>query len=153
MLLDVSVCLPKEAETVSLIRSVVKHALETFGVASDCVDDIALALSEACNNVVDHAEPDDEYEVRLQVDEDHCSISVRNTGEGFDAAGLIDVMPNPRSPRGRGVAIMHAVMDQVAFLSEPEAGTIVHLTKVLDVDSGGPLARLRRKGSSTSAAG
>ena len=147
MLLDVAVCLPKEALTVSLIRSVVKHALGTFGVTGDCVDDICLALSEACTNVVDHAVPDDEYEVRLQVDEARCAISVRNTGEGFDAEALADVMPDPHSPRGRGVAIMRAVMDQVDLSSEPAAGTIVHLTKVLTVEPGGPLERLRRKGS------
>ena len=147
MLLDVAVCLPKEALTVSLIRSVVRHALRTFGVTGDCIDDICLGLSEACNNVVDHAVPDDEYEVRLQVDQARCAISVRNTGEGFDAEALADVMPNPGSPRGRGVAIMRAVMDQVDFRSEPEAGTIVHLTKGLTAEPGAPLDRLRRKGS------
>lgn len=146
MLLDVAVCLPKESQTVSLIRSVVKHALATFGVTRDCIDDICLALSEACTNVVDHAVPDDEYEVRLEVDEARCAISVRNTGEGFDAEGLADVMPNPRSPRGRGVAIMRAVMDQVDFSSEPEEGTIVRLVKALTAEPGGPLDRLRRKG-------
>lgn len=145
MLLDVAVCLPKEAQTVSMIRSVVRHALGTFGVAEECIEDICLALSEACNNVVDHSVPDDEYEVRLKVDDVRCSISVTNTGDGFDAESLIDVMPNPGSPRGRGVAIMHAVMDQVAFSSQREAGTIVHLVKRLDAEPDGPLDRLRQK--------
>jgi serine/threonine-protein kinase RsbW len=147
VLLDVAVCLPKESQTVSIIRSIVKHALGTFGVTEECIDDVCLALSEACTNVVDHAGPDDEYEVRLQVDETRCAISVSNTGEGFDADALAEVMPNPGSPRGRGVAIMRAVMDQVDFHSEPEAGTIVHLTKVLTAEPGAPLERLRRKGS------
>lgn len=147
MILDVAVCLPKEAETVRLIRSVVKNALTTFGVAQDCVDDICLGLSEACTNVVDHAGPEDEYEVRLQVSADECAISVTNTGEGFDAAALRDEMPSPASPRGRGVAIMLAVMDQVAFISEPEAGTIVRLVKRLAIDPDGPLHRLQAKRS------
>ena len=51
-------------------------------------------------------------------------------------------MPNPGSPRGRGVAIMRAVMDQVDFRSEPEAGTIVHLVKDLELEPDGALARL-----------
>lgn len=146
MLLDVAVCLPKEAQTVSLIRAVVRHALEAFGVMEECIDDIALALSEACTNVVDHADPEDEYEVRVKVDELSCSISVTNTGEGFDADTLTDVMPHPGSPRGRGVAIMRAVMDQVALNSQREAGTIVHLVKQLTATPDGPLDRLRRKG-------
>jgi serine/threonine-protein kinase RsbW len=145
MLLDVAVCLPKEAETVSLIRGVVKNALSSIGVLADCVDDICLALSEACTNVVQHAGLDDEYEVRLQIDERICAISVSNTGEGFDASTLQDVMPNPSSPRGRGVAIMRAVMDQVDFDPEPAAGTIVNLVKALSVKPDGPLARMRAK--------
>ena len=146
MILDVAVCLPKEAETVGLIRSVVRNALTTFGVTRDCVDDICLGLSEACNNVVDHAGIEDEYEVRLQISADNCAISVTNTGDGFDAAALRDEMPSPSSPRGRGVAIMLAVMDQVAFISEPEAGTIVRLVKRLALEPGGPLGRMRVKG-------
>jgi anti-sigma regulatory factor (Ser/Thr protein kinase) len=54
-------------------------------------------------------------------------------------------MPDPSSARGRGVAIMRALMDQVDFRSEPEAGTIVQLVKTLSIDSDGALARLRRK--------
>jgi serine/threonine-protein kinase RsbW len=145
MLLDVAVCLPLEAETVGIIRSVVKNALQSFGVTQDCVDDLTLALSEACTNVVDHAIAGDEYEVRLQVDDASCIISVTNTGPGFDARALDDVMPDPSSARGRGVAIMRSLMDQVDFRSEPEAGTIVHLAKTLSIDSDGALARLRRK--------
>jgi serine/threonine-protein kinase RsbW len=141
---EVALCLPKEASTVALIRGVVAHALTTFGVSQPCVDDICLALSEACTNVVEHAAAEDEYEVRLEVDDDRCAISVKNTGSGFDAASLSGVMPDGDSARGRGVAIMRAVMDHVAFASEPETGTIVHLVKRLDVDDHGPLARLRR---------
>jgi serine/threonine-protein kinase RsbW len=153
VLLDFAVCLPTEAETVWLVRTVVKNGLRTFGVTQDCVDDICLALSEACTNVVDHAVLDDEYEVRLQVDEYQCAISVENTDDGFDASGLEDVMPNPASPRGRGVAIMRAVMDQVAFEPEPAAGTIVNLVKGLSVEPDGLLHRLRRKRESGSDAG
>lgn len=144
MNLDVAICLPQEAETVSLIRAAVTNTLTLFGVTEPCVEDIRLALSEACTNVIDHAGAHDEYEVRVQVDDERCAISVTNTGSEFDAAALEGVMPTARSARGRGVAIMRAVMDQVQFTSEPEAGTIVHLVKRIDVRDGGPMARLRR---------
>jgi serine/threonine-protein kinase RsbW len=142
--LDVSVCLPRDAETVALVRRVVSDALSTFGVTRDCGDDIALALSEACTNVIEHAATSDEYEVRLQVDERHCAISVTNTGNGFDFRSLAGAMPDEESPRGRGVAIMRAVMDNVDFVSEPATGTIVHIVKGLSVVPCGPLARLRK---------
>lgn len=146
MNVDVAVCLPQEAETVSLIRRIVTAALTTFGVTPDCVADITLALSEACTNVLEHATADDEYEVRVEVDDHQCAISVKNTGNGFDAAALSGVMPDESSVRGRGVAIMRAVMDHVDFASEPESGTIVRLVKALDAEPEGPLARLRSRG-------
>lgn len=147
MHLDVALCLPHEAETVSLIRGVIAGALTKLGITDDCVHDITLALSEACTNVVDHADPADEYEVRLQVDDDRCAISVTNTGAGFDAASLPGVPADVSSERGRGVSIMDAVMDRVDIVSEPESGSIVHLVKTLDLLPDGPMARLARRRS------
>lgn len=107
MRLDVAVCLPKESETVSLIRGVT-DALRAFRVTEDCVDDIRLALSEACTNVIDHAAIGDEYEVRVQIGDERCAISVTNSGDSFDAVALVDEMPDALSARGRGVGIMRA---------------------------------------------
>lgn len=90
--LDVALCLPRQAETVGLIRGIVTDALAKLGVAPDCVDDIGLALSEASTNVVDHAAVDDEYEVRFPLDDRRCQISVTNTGIHFEVETL-DVMP------------------------------------------------------------
>lgn len=143
MNLHFAVCLPQEAETVRLVRRVVRHALGAFGVTQECIDDICLALSEACTNVIDHAAEDDEYEVRLQVDGERCVISVTDTGHGFGATDVAAAMPDGSSPRGRGLAIMQALMDQVDFRSGPDTGTIVSLVKTLSVHDEGALARLR----------
>lgn len=144
MKLEVTVSLPREAETVRLVRAVVADALGKIGVSQECVEEIQLALSEACNNVVDHATVDDEYEVRIELVDEECSIVVRNSGTGFDAAGLAGVMPDVSSPRGRGVAIMRALMDEIEFRSEPDGGDVVRLVKNLTVHPDAPLVRLRR---------
>jgi len=144
--LDVTVCLPQEADTVWLVRNVVRHALNAFGVHEACIEDIALALSEACSNVIEHASSSDQYEVHLHVDEDVCELRVVNTGDdGLDAGQLAGVMPGASSASGRGVAIMRAVMDIVDFRSEPEIGTIVHLVKGLTLREDGLMARLRNR--------
>ena len=143
MNISVALCLPRDAETVALLRAMVGSALETFGVTTACVDEIRLALTEACANVIEHAAADDEYEVRLDVDEARCQIRVTNARQPIDTAALEGVMPDPESSRGRGVAIMRAVMDHVELISEPEAGTMVHLVKTLTLNEDAPLARLR----------
>jgi serine/threonine-protein kinase RsbW len=142
--LDVALCLPQEAESVTVIRAVITAALRTLGVTDECVEDIRLALTEACTNVIEHAAPDDEYEVQLQVDDSTCQIRVKNTGTGVDFGQLDGVMADTESEAGRGVAIMHAVMDRVDFTVESETGTIVSLVKDLTLEPDGALARLQR---------
>ncbi|HZT65170.1 MAG TPA: ATP-binding protein [Acidimicrobiales bacterium] len=142
MHIEVAVCLPREAETVTLVRTAVTNTLNLFGVAEDCVEDIRLALSEACTNVIEHAASEDNYEVEVHVDERECAISVRNVGNGFDATALAGLPPDPHSHRGRGVAIMRAVMDSVNFSSTPETGTVVNLVRALSAKEDGLLRRL-----------
>lgn len=151
MQLQISLCLPREADTVALARSSIADMLVSLGVDDGCVDDIRLAVSEACSNVVQHTSTDDEYEVTLKVDRSLCVITVANVGNGFDADGLVGVMPAGDSARGRGVAIMRAIMDSVEFSSEPESGTLVRLVREVTAKVGSPLARLgeRAEGSSS----
>ena len=142
MEIEIALSLPREAETVAIVRDVGVGALTRLGVERNCIEDIRLALSEACTNVVDHSNADDEYEVRLQVNNTTCEVRVVDTGRGFDAVQLMNEPAPVDSPRGRGLTLMHALVDTIHFTSEPEAGTIVHLVKSLEVEPGGPLARL-----------
>ena len=145
MKIEISLCLPREAETVALVRSTVTNTLLMFGVTDECAEDVRLAVSEAATNVILHAGSADEYEITVTVDDEQCVIRVKNTGDGFDAASLQGVMPSTDSARGRGVAIMHAVMDAVDMVSTPEEGTVVHLVRDIQVSPEGPLARLRSR--------
>lgn len=124
------------------MRDVAVMSLIRLGVTRDCAEDIRLALSEACTNVIDHSEADDEYEVRLQVDGLKCEVRVVDTGRGLDVTALTAAPVPADSPRGRGMTLMHALVDAINFNSEPEAGTIVHLVKKLEVEPGSALARL-----------
>jgi serine/threonine-protein kinase RsbW len=142
--LDLAICLPQDSESVGLIRAVLTDALRRLGIEAECIDDIRLALSEACTNVLDHAADDDEYEVHIAVDGTRCTISVINAADGFDASNLGSELPDASSPRGRGVSIMRAVMDDVEVRSEPDIGTVVQLVKTLVLEPDGALARLRR---------
>jgi len=140
--IELALCLPRDVETVALVRAMSLDALSRLGITEECLEDVRLALSEACTNVIEHSEADDEYEVHLVVDNARCEIRVIDAGRGFDFGSLGDVEPDDLSPRGRGVAIMKSLVDSVHFTSEPEEGTVVHLVKDLDLEPDGPLARL-----------
>lgn len=142
MKIELALCLPRDGATVALARDVSIDALARLGISADCLEDVRLALSEACTNVIDHSGAEDEYEVRIVVQNRRCEIRVIDAGGGFDFDTLGDALPDDMSPRGRGVAIMKALVDTVSFTSEPERGTIVHLVKELELKPDGPLARL-----------
>ncbi len=111
-------------------RHIVVDALRELGVAEDCINDIAVAQSEACTNVVDHSGPGDAYEVKVEICDDRCVISVIDTGRGFDSVDA-PRPSDPRSERGRGIQLMHALVDEVHFLSDAGSGTAVRLEKAL----------------------
>ena len=134
MQLSLTLCMPRDSSTVAVVRHLITYSLRELGVRSDCASDIELAISEACGNVVRHAAAEDEYEVRISVDESQCEVRVVDTGRGFDFASLQAAVPSAES--GRGISLMNELVDGVRFESHPEAGTIVHLTKRLEFDGG-----------------
>jgi serine/threonine-protein kinase RsbW len=72
--------LPRDALSVPVSRQVLDRCLETLGVTPNTRADIALALTEACANVIQHAGPGEEYEVQVSAKDRQCAIEVVNAG-------------------------------------------------------------------------
>lgn len=141
--------LPRDASSIRFARNIVGSTMTQLGIDPDCVYDVEVAVTEACTNVLKHAEgPRDEYEVELTIDPTRASIRIKDTGRGFDPASLADVHGNTpdlhldlTEERGRGIMLMRALVDELEFTSRPEAGTIVHLTKTIVLSEGSPLSQ------------
>lgn len=140
MRIEVMLCLPRDEFTIPVLRHIAVCALSELEVTPEATDDVALALTEACANVVKHSGSDDEYEVHLGIDEARCEISVVDRGQGFETT-TIPAMAGPSQERGRGLALMRALVDGVQFESQPEDGTVVRLVKTLPFRADGPLGR------------
>jgi serine/threonine-protein kinase RsbW len=153
--------LPRDAASVPVSRQVLDSCLETLGVTPDTRIDIALALSEACANVVQHAGPGVEYEVLATTRDGRCVIEVVNTVDRGDppaapadlglgglapgdlvpglAAAPADAELGPPSAEpvpataehGRGLKIIDALTDNLQLTGDGRAGTTVHFEKVL----------------------
>ncbi len=139
--INMGLLLPRDARTIPVARHICREALRELGVEEECRGDIEIALTEACTNVLDHSGAADQYEVDVTLGEDDCVIRVVDTGRGFDSEApraLADV----RAESGRGIALMHALVDRVKFESRPEEGTIVHLHKHLTYVDGAPVQAL-----------
>ena len=141
-----SLCLPRDGESVPMVRHICRDALVELGVAGDCVGDVELAVTEACTNVLKHAAgTGDEYEVTVAIVEDDCVIRVVDSGSGFDHES-VDRMNAVGSGEesGRGVFLMAAFVDGLRFTSRPEVGTVVHLEKKLQLNETSVIRRLQR---------
>ena len=131
MELSLALTLPRDEQTVPVARHIVRNAMVQVGVETTCVDDVELALSEACTNVLLHSGPGDQYIVRLDLEDRLGVIRVIDVGHGFDSARLQASDALPDDERGRGLGLMQAMVDRVDFTSRSEKGTIVTLEKVL----------------------
>ena len=138
--LDLSVALPRESVSVPVVRRLAGQALRAFGVDDNDVDDVMLAITEACANVIDHAGATDTYDVKIELSADRCAITVVDQGGGFDAAKVPTEVPKD-AEMGRGLALMRALVDNVAFRNEPQAGAVVHMVKNLNYLADHPLHR------------
>jgi serine/threonine-protein kinase RsbW len=140
--LDIALCLPPDSQTLTWVRAITADALSRLGVTDSCIDDVRLALSEACTNVIQHADATDAYEIRLGVDGTHCEMRVVDFGGGFDSESAAATLPDQSSPGGRGISLMRALVDEITFESGPGFGTIVRLVKELEVRPDSVLAQL-----------
>jgi serine/threonine-protein kinase RsbW len=123
--------LPRDVASVPVSRRVLDGCLETLGVTPDTRADIALALSEACANVVQHAGPGEEYQVQVSTGDGQCIIEVVNAGGG-DGITLTDEPVPMNAEHGRGLKIINAVVDNLQLSGNKRQGTTtVHFEKKL----------------------
>ncbi len=116
--------LPSEAAVLGVVRAALRALAEgPHRVRLDPreIDEVAVALQEACTNVVRHAHHGDEtkrFQVELRRGANELEVLVRDHGEPFE----LDV---PRAPEpealqegGYGIRIMRSWMDEVTLTRE-----------------------------------
>jgi serine/threonine-protein kinase RsbW len=128
--MSLSVELPRVRASVPLVRHLTAHSLRELGVTEDVLDDVLIALSEVCTNVIDHAEVGDSYKVAVFVQGQECEVWVIDSGRGFNAMASTG-HARAEFERGRGLAIVRALMDRVGLESQADHGTLVTLEKHL----------------------
>jgi len=137
----VKIDIPAKAEFVSLGRLALSGLLRSRGgYSEDALDDLKLALTEACSNSVRHAYDHDEGQVHLEftVHSDRVTLLVRDEGGGFHEED--DDCPECRgfdglhlAEGGMGMSIIRAVVDGFDLHKPNEGGTVLILTKHRDL--------------------
>ncbi len=127
--------IPARAEFVALARLVVSAiAASDSTLADERIDDLKLAVSEACTNAIEaHGaiDTDERVLVRCSADGGTVEVSIQDRGGGFDPAQLPQHPPvtDPdrlKFERGLGIPLIRALVDEVEFTSSG-SGTAVRL--------------------------
>lgn len=124
MQLAMQLSLPRDARCVGMMRNVASCLLRDVEAPDEAVEDLRLAISEACANAVLHAQGVDDYWVSLVVDEDRCEVEVVDMGTA---------LPEPAetgedAENGRGLSLIRALVDDLEF-DRDDAATRLRLVK------------------------
>lgn len=132
----VTLAVPARAEHLGLVRLVVTSvASGVAGFEGARLDDVRLAVSEACANAIEaygrQGRPLAVVTVRLRAEPGVLDVEVSDDAGGFDPSSLV---PHPpvetperlQHERGLGVPLMRQLADQVSFAGE-DGGTTVRL--------------------------
>jgi anti-sigma regulatory factor (Ser/Thr protein kinase) len=116
---DVRLTLPARPENVAVVRHVLGAFAEALHLPLDVVEDMRLAVTEACTNVVRHAydgtEPG-QLDVVIRPEGDVLEVLVTDAGRGIgpssDTAGP-----------GLGLPLIAALADSLEIQHAPRAGS------------------------------
>ncbi|WP_026412736.1 ATP-binding protein [Actinomadura oligospora] len=126
----IEMTLPRDAESAPLARHTLDASLRGLGVASDVRADIALALGEACANVIQHAVSSTAYEIRAQLDPGRCVVDVIDGGGGDVPQSWTGTHDPVHDENGRGLTLMHAFTDDLEISGRADKeGSVVHFEK------------------------
>lgn len=124
---------------VGVARTVVAAIATSIpGIDDDRLEDLRIAVSEACTNAVEAHQAvgrDQRVVLRCLVEQEVLQVSVEDRGNGFDPASvpprpLVGDVGQLNSERGWGLQLIRALVDDVTF--EPtDEGTAVHLSMKL----------------------
>ncbi|HEY0795419.1 MAG TPA: ATP-binding protein [Acidisarcina sp.] len=110
-----------------------------LGLGLDRVEDLKTAVAEACINAIEHGNHGDEkiiVGVILSMDHERLEVKVLDHGSGIQHAVLppdIDKkILGEEDPRGMGMFLIQALVDEVEWVSNPPEGSYARLVIYLD---------------------
>jgi serine/threonine-protein kinase RsbW len=137
------VVIPLPASSAVELRAALRALLRSHELDESQSEMVVLAAQEAYNNAVVH--PPSVVEVSAQVFEQTVDVEVRDRGPGFEPAAFVALAePELLEDHGRGLFLMHRLMDQVD-IDSGRGGTTVRMSKELSRadETGQPAERPR----------
>ena len=124
------------SDTLALVRKIIDASVNHLSLNAALLNDLKLATTEACTNVIRHAYKFDAlkyYDVEMRVTNQFLMIELLYSDPGFEP----DKIPVPDLKKmnegGLGVFIIKNIMDYVKYTTDPESGNVsLKMVKLLD---------------------
>lgn len=122
--------LPAQADSLAIVRQAVTGVAEIVGLTDDRIEDLKVAVTEACTNVVLHAydgRPDGAMmEVRAESSNGSLVVTVNDTG-----SGIVPRAEKTSPGLGLGLQMIAALADDVRIAANEAGGTQVRMAFLL----------------------
>ena len=133
-----SIQVESRTERLIAVRDFVSEAARAFGFGDEDISKIALAVDEACTNVIKHAyrfDPTKIIQVSVRAGNGTFEIAIKDDGVQFNPTqvqppDMKDYLSHFRRG-GLGVHLMKSLMDKVEYSIAPGKANEVRLTKYL----------------------
>ena len=107
-----------------LVEEFIEESAKKLRLDRDTVNSLLIAVNEATNNAVVHAnksDPDKKVQISLSQQDNIITVSVTDEGEGFNP----EEVPDPTLPEnilkdhGRGIYIMRSCVGDIEYVFHP----------------------------------
>lgn len=118
---------PAEAAQLAPVRRALRSWLNQCALPPQTVQNVLVAAGEACANAVEHGHrdtPGDTIRLRAEAQQGSMRLTVSDTGRWRPPR------PEANPNRGRGVALMRALMQNVTVTSGPDGTTVAMNTGI-----------------------
>lgn len=133
----VDIKVPNQTRYLCLIGHIGENIARTLriydGDREKLAYDLNLVLTEAVANAIEHANegnPAKEVHIEISIISQRLIIKVFDFGPGFDVQKYIEPR-HPLDEHGRGIYLMHTIMDEIAY-NQTEEGHVLEMSKKLD---------------------
>jgi len=124
------------SETLSLIRRVIAASVQHLKLDNAILNDIKLATTEACTNVIKHAYKFDDsmaFELEIKTSQRVFAVEVFYEDPGFSPENIPVPDLNEIKEGGLGVFIIRNIMDHVDYQTDQQTGKVkLLMVKILD---------------------
>ena len=131
---------PAHADYLAIVRSLLQGIATRMGFESDDIDDLKIAVTEACRNCIHHAYPRGRVqpmEVIFDIKADCLMVFIKDWGRGFNTKSMLmklqsDFYQKELGEKNTGLYIVMELVDDLSLSSNAPHGTTVKLTKYIE---------------------